>query len=286
MKKIVCIVGPTGVGKSDISLELAKMFNNEIINGDSVQVYKKLNIGSAKITDMKGIKHHLIDFLDLDKDYSVCDFQHDVRSLIDKIDRPMIVGGTGLYVKAALYNYEFDDVKRNLEEDESYNDIDTANLYKMLFELDPNATVDPNNRRRVIRAYIEAKNNNMLSSRKGKNEPLYDILMICLTADRTILYDRINKRVDKMIDAGLVDEVKSLRGEGYKAMQIGYKEIKNYLDGLYDLATAIEEIKKNTRHYAKRQITWFKNQMNANMIDIMDNPLEKCINLINVFYNN
>ena len=286
MKKIVCIVGPTGVGKSDISLELAKMFNNEIINGDSVQVYKKLNIGSAKITDMKGIKHHLIDFLDLDKDYSVCDFQHDVRSLIDKIDRPMIVGGTGLYVKAALYNYEFDDVKRNLEEDESYNDIDTANLYKMLFELDPNATVDPNNRRRVIRAYIEAKNNNMLSSRKGKNEPLYDILMICLTADRTILYDRINKRVDKMIDAGLVDEVKSLRGEGYKAMQIGYKEINNYLDGLYDLATAIEEIKKNTRHYAKRQITWFKNQMNANMIDIMDNPLEKCINLINVFYNN
>ena len=284
MKKIVCIVGPTGVGKSDISLELAKMFNNEIINGDSVQVYKKLNIGSAKITDMKGIKHHLIDFLDLDKDYSVCDFQHDVRSLIDKIDRPMIVGGTGLYVKAALYNYEFDDVKRDLKEDES--DIDTETLYKMLVELDPNATVDPNNRRRVIRAYIEAKNNNMLSSRKGKNEPLYDILMICLTADRTILYDRINKRVDKMIEMGLVDEVKSLRNEGYKAMQIGYKEINNYLDGLYDLNTAIEEIKKNTRHYAKRQITWFKNQMNAHMIDIMDNPLEKCINLINDFYKN
>ena len=286
MKKVICIVGPTGVGKSDISLELAKMFNNEIINGDSVQVYKKLNIGSAKITDMKGIKHHLIDFLDLNKDYSVCDFQHDVRDLIEKIDRPMIVGGTGLYVKAALYNYEFDDVKRDLKEDESYNDIDTPSLYKMLVELDPNTTVDPNNRRRVIRAYIEAKNNNLLSSRKGKNEPLYDILMICLTADRTILYDRINKRVDKMIEMGLVDEVKSLRNEGYKAMQIGYKEINNYLDGLYDLNAAIEEIKKNTRHYAKRQITWFKNQMNAHMIDIMDSPLEKCINLINNFYNN
>lgn len=286
MKKVICIVGPTGVGKSDISLELAKKFNNEIINGDSVQVYKKLNIGSAKITDMKGIKHHLIDFLDLNKDYSVCDFQHDVRDLIEKIDRPMIVGGTGLYVKAALYNYEFDDVKRDLKEDESYNDIDTPSLYKMLVELDPNTTVDPNNRRRVIRAYIEAKNNNLLSSRKGKNEPLYDILMICLTADRTILYDRINKRVDKMIEMGLVDEVKSLRNEGYKAMQIGYKEINNYLDGLYDLNAAIEEIKKNTRHYAKRQITWFKNQMNAHMIDIMDSPLEKCINLINSFYNN
>ncbi|MCR5461693.1 MAG: tRNA (adenosine(37)-N6)-dimethylallyltransferase MiaA [bacterium] len=286
MKKIICIVGPTGVGKSDISLELAKMFNNEIINGDSVQVYKKLNIGSAKITDMKGIKHHLIDFLDLNKDYSVCDFQHDVRDLIEKIDRPMIVGGTGLYVKAALYNYEFDDVKRDLKEDESYIDIDTPSLYKMLVELDPNTTVDYNNRRRVIRAYIEAKNNNLLSSRKGKNEPLYDILMICLTADRTILYDRINKRVDKMIEMGLVDEVKSLRNEGYKAMQIGYKEINNYLDGLYDLNAAIEEIKKNTRHYAKRQITWFKNQMNAHMIDIMDSPLEKCINLINSFYNN
>lgn len=286
MKKIVCIVGATGVGKSDISLELAKMFNNEIINGDSVQVYKKLNIGSAKITDMKGIKHHLIDFLDLDKDYSVCDFQHDVRTLIDTIDRPMIVGGTGLYVKAALYDYEFDDVKRNLEEDESYNDIDTSKLYEMLKELDPNTEVDKFNRRRVIRAYIEAKNNNYLSSRKGKNKPLYDILMICLTTDRNILYDRINKRVDKMIEMGLVDEVKALRNEGYKAMQIGYKEINNYLDGTYDLATAIEEIKKNTRHYAKRQITWFKNQMNATMVDILDNPLEKCINLMKDFYNN
>lgn len=286
MKKVICIVGPTGVGKSDISLDLAREFNNEIINGDSVQVYKKLNIGSAKITDMKGIKHYLIDFLDLDKDYSVCDFQHDVRSLIDKIDRPMIVGGTGLYVKAALYNYEFDEVKRDLEEDSSYDDVSTEKLYEMLKEIDPNTLVDPKNRRRVIRAYIEAKNNNILSSRKGKNEPLFDVLMICLTAPREILYDRINKRVDKMIEMGLVDEVKSLRNEGYKAMQIGYKEINNYLDGVYDLATAIDEIKKNTRHYAKRQITWFKNQMNAHMIDILDNPLEKCINLINDFYKN
>lgn len=286
MKKIICIVGPTGVGKSDISLELAKDFNNEIINGDSVQVYKKLNIGSAKITDMKGIKHHLIDFLDLDKDYSVCDFQSDVRNLIDKIDRPMIVGGTGLYVKAALYDYEFDDVKRNIEEDSTYDDIDTLKLYEMLKELDPNTEVDKYNRRRVIRAYVEALNNNILSSRKGKNKPLYDILMICLTAERTILYDRINKRVDKMIEMGLVDEVKGLRNEGYKAMQIGYKEINNYLDGIYDLATAIEEIKKNTRHYAKRQITWFKNQMNAMMVDINDNPLEKCHKLIEDFYNN
>ena len=286
MKKIICIVGPTGVGKSDISLELAKDFNNEIINGDSVQVYKKLDIGSAKITDMKGIKHHLIDFLDLDKDYSVCDFQSDVRNLIDKIDRPMIVGGTGLYVKAALYDYEFDDVKRNIEEDSTYDDIDTLKLYEMLKELDPNTEVDKYNRRRVIRAYVEALNNNILSSRKGKNKPLYDILMICLTAERTILYDRINKRVDKMIEMGLVDEVKGLRNEGYKAMQIGYKEINNYLDGIYDLKTAIEEIKKNTRHYAKRQITWFKNQMNAIMVDINDNPLKKCHKLIEDFYNN
>ena len=286
MKKVICIVGPTGVGKSDISLEVAKRFNNEIINGDSVQVYKKLNIGSAKLTDFKGIKHHLIDFLDLDKDYSVCDFQSDVRELIDKIDRPLIVGGTGLYVKAALYNYEFDDVKRDKEEDETYNDVPTEKLYEMLKELDPNTSVDMYNRRRVIRAYIQALNNNILSSRKGKNEPLYDILLICLTAPREIIYDRINKRVDKMIDMGLVDEVKSLRNEGYKAMQIGYKEINNYLDGVYDLATAIDEIKKNTRHYAKRQITWFKNQMNAHMIDILDNPIDKCIELIENFYRN
>ena len=248
MKKVVCIVGPTGVGKSDISLEVAKCFNNEIINGDSVQVYKELNIGSAKITDYKGIKHYLIDFLDLDKEYSVCDFQKDVREIIDKIDRPLIVGGTGLYVKAALY--------------------------------------DRFNRRRVIRAYIQAKNNNILSDRKGKNKPLYDILMICLTADRDIIYDRINRRVDKMIEMGLVEEVKTLRDKGYKETQIGYREINNYFDGLYSLEDAIEDIKKNTRHYAKRQITWFKNQMNSIMIDIMDNPLEKCINVIDEFYKN
>lgn len=285
MKKVVCIVGATGVGKSDISLEIAKRYGNEIINGDSVQVYKRLNIGSAKITDMKGIKHHLIDFLDLDKDYSVCDFQYDVREKIEEIDRPLIVGGTGLYIKAALYDYEFDDKKRDLDEDKEYDDIDTLSLYNMLKELDPNTEVDKFNRRRVIRAYIEAKNNNFLSDRKGKNKPLYDILIICLTAERSIMYDRINKRVDLMIEAGLVDEVTSLRNDGFKQMQIGYKEINNYLDGLYDLNTAIEEIKKNTRHYAKRQITWFKNQMNAHMVDIMDNPLEKCIELIDDFYN-
>lgn len=285
MKKIVCIVGATGVGKSDISLDIAKEFGNEIINGDSVQVYKRLNIGSAKLMDFKGIKHHLIDFLTLDKEYSVCDFQHDVREKIEEIDRPLIVGGTGLYIKAALYDYEFDDKKRDLEEDASYDDIETSKLYEMLKEIDPNTEVDRYNRRRVIRAYIEAKNDNILSNRKGKNKPLYDILMICLTAERNLMYERINKRVDLMIEAGLVDEVKSLREDGYKAMQIGYKEINNYFDGVYDLATAIEEIKKNTRHYAKRQITWFKNQMNAHMIDIMDNPLEKCKKLIKDFYN-
>ena len=164
MKKVVCIVGPTGVGKSDISLSVAKHFGNEIINGDSVQVYKRLNIGSAKISDFKGIKHHLIDFLDLDQDYSVCDFQHDVRKIINEIDRPLIVGGTGLYIKAALYNYEFDDVKRDLDEDKKYDDIKTEELYEMLLKLDKNTKVDPKNRRRVIRAYIQAKNNNILSS--------------------------------------------------------------------------------------------------------------------------
>ena len=285
MKKVVCIVGATGVGKSDISLEIAKEFGNEIINGDSVQVYKRLNIGSAKLMDFKGIKHHLIDFLDLDKEYSVCDFQHDVRRKIEEIDRPLIVGGTGLYIKAALYDYEFDDKKRDLEEDASYDDIDTNTLYEMLKELDPNTEVDKYNRRRVIRAYIEAKNNNILSNRKGKNKPLYDILIICLTAERNLMYERINKRVDMMISDGLIDEVKELRNDGYIARQIGYKEINNYFDGVYDLDTAIEEIKKNTRHYAKRQITWFKNQMNAHMIDIMDNPLEKCKKLIKDFYN-
>jgi tRNA dimethylallyltransferase len=156
----------------------------------------------------------------------------------------------------------------------------------MLIEIDPDSNVDPNNRRRVIRAYLQAKKNNILSSRKGKNEPLFDILIICLNAPRDVLYDRINRRVDMMINEGLVDEVKELRNDGFIQKQIGYREINNYLDGVYDLDTAIEEIKKSTRHYAKRQLTWFKNQMNAEMVDILDDPLNKCIKLIEDFYKN
>lgn len=286
MKKVVCIVGPTGVGKSDISLELAKLFDNEIINGDSVQVYKELNIGSAKLTDFRGVKHHLIDFLELDKEYSVCDFQKDVREKIEEIDRPLIVGGTGLYIKAALYNYEFDGNKRDKETDELYDNVETIDLYNELVALDPNTKVDKNNRRRVIRAYLQAKNNVMLSERIKKDEPLYDVLLICLNASRELIYERINMRVDKMIEMGLVEEVKNLREKGYYARQIGYKEINSYLDGNITLDEAIEEIKLNTRHYAKRQLTWFKNQMNATMVDINNNPVEVCKKLMEKFYEN
>ncbi len=164
-------------------------------------------------------------------------------------------------------------------------DVDTLELYNKLVELDPLTKVDKFNRRRVIRAYIQATNNSFLSKRVSKDEPLYDILIICLTCDREIMYDRINKRVDKMISMGLVDEVKSLRNEGYYAKQIGYKEINSYLDGDISLDEAIELIKLNTRHYAKRQITWFKNQMNAVMVDIFSDPLDKVVNLMNEFYN-
>lgn len=284
MKKVVCIVGPTGVGKSDISLKIASYFGNEIISGDSVQVYKRLDIGSAKINDYKGIKHHLIDFLEPNEKYTVCDFQRNVRKKIEEIEKPLIVGGTGLYVKAALYDYEFDENARDFSEDKMYDSIDVSSMYKELLLYDPQTRVDKNNRVRVLRALNLAKKSVLLSERKNKDVALYDVLIICLTADREIIYDRINKRVLKMVNDGLVKEVEGLKKDNIIVKAIGYNEIYDYLDGKTSLDEAIELIQKNTRHYAKRQMTWFKNQMNAIMIDIFDEPFEKCCKLIENFY--
>ena len=284
MKKVVCIVGPTGVGKSSISLEIAKKFNCEIINGDSVQVYKRLDIGSAKLKDYNGVKHHLIDFLEPSEAYTVCDFQENLRNKIEEIKNPLIVGGTGLYIKAALFDYEFDDNKRDFTFEKKYENISSNKLFEELVKYDPNTKVDPNNKKRVIRALELAKRNIFLSERTNKNKPLYDVLTICLIADRKIIYDRINQRVMQMFAQGLIDEVKSLKNDQIYVKAIGYNEVYNYLDGKISLEETIELIQKNTRHYAKRQITWFKNQMDSIMVDIFDNPLEKCYKLIEDFY--
>ena len=207
--KIIVITGPTGVGKTKLSIELAKEYDGEIINGDAIQIYKGLDIGSAKVREDEkdGIEHHLFDIKEVWEDYSIYDYQKDCRKVIkeiqDKGKTPIIVGGTGLYIKSALYNYTLEESNSNLDID--YEGIDTDNLYKRLKELDKNIEIDKNNRRRIIRAinyYIE--NNSSIKDNDKGNELLYDVVFIGLTCDRDILYKRINDRVDIMIKNGLL----------------------------------------------------------------------------------
>ena len=290
MKDIIVIVGPTGVGKTKLSIELAKRIDAEIINGDSVSIYKKLDIGSAKpsVEEREGIIHHLIDIKDVEEDYSVYDYQKDVRSLIDDINsrgkRIIIVGGTGLYIKAALYNYEFSKEEvSNLYEDLSDQDI-INRIKEYNISLD---NIDLNNRRRLVRLLNKLDNNEEISM--DKDNLLYPIKVIGLTTDRDYLYERINDRVDSMISNGLIDEVQSLK-EYYNNSRIlnsaiGYKEFYDYLFNNKELDVTIEEIKKDSRRFAKRQYTFFKHQFDVNWFDVdfnnFDNTINEVINFIN-----
>ncbi len=256
---IICVVGPTGVGKTKLSVMLAKKYDALVIGCDATQIYKHLDIGSAKVTEeeKEGVEHLLIDIKEPNEDYSVCDYQKDLRTIIDKNkDRNIvIVGGTGLYLKSALYDYEFSEMENN-----NYDEYTNEELYKMCLDINPNLNIHQNNRRR-LENFLNRKN-------KNPKEPvlLYDALFIGLTTNRELLYERINRRVDEMVQNGLVEEVKSLYQKyGFTSIlsrAIGYKEIIKYLDKEISLEDAIELIKKNSRHYAKRQYTWFNNQMN------------------------
>lgn len=286
--KVIVIVGPTGVGKTGLSVKLAKELNGEIISGDSVQVYKKLNIGSAKVTEneMAGVPHHLVDFLEIGDSYSVADFQREVRSKIEEITSrgklPIICGGTGLYIKAALYNYEFAGDERDRDEEIKYEALSNEELHEKLRKVDPVSaeTFHPNNRKRVLRAinYFN-QNSKPISEVINKDEPLYDSLIIGLTMDRDILYERINKRVDIMLEEGLLTEVKSLYPLKEKIKAIGYNEIFKYMDKEYTLDEAIEHVKRNSRRYAKRQYTWFNNQMQTNWIDVTDKDVDFALDM-------
>ena len=284
MKKVVIVLGPTAVGKTKIGIELAKRLNTEIISGDSVQVYKRLDIGSAKVTkeETQGIKHHLIDILEPTDSYSVADFQKEARKLMDNMEIPMIVGGTGLYIKASVSNYEFDAPSRDYSFEEEYKDFSNDELFKLLLELDPKATLvlHPNNRKRVLRALYAAKVNEPLSEKNKKDELLYDPYIIYLNTDRRVLYDRINKRVLKMIDEGLEAEVKALYDEGITPHAIGYQEWLPYFEGLISKETVIEEIQKNSRHLAKRQMTWFRGQMDTNFYEVNLDNIDETIDII------
>ena len=284
MKKVVIVLGPTAVGKTKIGIELAKRLNTEIISGDSVQVYKRLDIGSAKVTEEEacGIKHYLIDILEPTESYSVADFQKEARKLMENIEIPLIVGGTGLYIKACIGNYEFDAPCRDYSFEEEYKDYSNEELYNLLLELDKEQTkvLHPNNRKRVLRAIYAAKVNEPMSEKNRKDELLYDAYIVYLNTDRPTLYDRINKRVLKMIDEGLEDEVKALYDEGITPHAIGYQEWVPYFEGMVSKETVIEEIQKNSRHLAKRQMTWFRGQMDTNFFEVNLENIDETIELI------
>jgi tRNA dimethylallyltransferase len=280
MKKIIVITGPTGVGKTKMSIELAKRLNGEIINADSMQVYRDLNIGTAKITDEEkmSIPHYLFDIKDEEEDYSVYDYQHDGREILKKFEdkTPIVVGGTGLYIKALLYDYNF-------YNDETKYDLSNLTNQELLDEIkkyDEDADIHINNRKRLERRLNVLMNDNHTQS--SGNKLLYDAIFIGLTTDRSRLYEIINNRVDKMINNGLIDEVKSLYDKNIRSKAImtgiGYKELYKYFDGEISLYDAIELIKKNSRHYAKRQYTWFNNQMNIKWFGVNLNDFEITIN--------
>lgn len=285
MKNIIVIAGPTGVGKTKLSVQLAKLIDAEIINADSMQVYKNLNIGTAKIKDdeKENIVHHLFDIVDINDIYTIFDYQKDCRKEIEKIlkkgKKVILVGGSGLYIRSALYDYKFE--KENIKN--SYDDKTNAELLEIVKKIEPNTTIHINNRKRLIR-FLQKKDNNQ--EIRNFAEPIYDFDIIGLTTDREKLYDIIDNRVDKMIDDGLIEEVKRLYDKkiNSKAINtgIGYKELYKYFDGVVSLTEAISLIKRNSRRYAKRQYTFFNHQFS---IKWFETDYQNFSNTINEVYD-
>lgn len=299
MDKIIVLVGPTGSGKTSLSIELAKKFNGEIISGDAYQCYYEMSIGSAKIKEeeKQGIPHYLVDYLSYKDEYNVKVFQEKGREYIADIlargKTPIICGGTGLYIKALLYDYLFEDEQVDEEYLNFLNHKDNDELYKMLIEIDEKATatIHKNNRKRVIRALMMAHVGTSKSERLEKQEHkmLYDAYIIGLTMDREKLYERINQRVLTMMDEGLKEEIESLvQSEDDFYLQsmrgIGYKEWLGYYKKEATIEETIALIQKNSRNFAKRQYTWFKNQMDVHWYDISkDEERSKIIVDVNHF---
>ncbi len=292
MSKVIVITGPTAVGKTKLSIELAKRLNGEIINADAMQVYKGLNIGTAKITEeeKENIPHHLFDIKEVEEEYSIYNYQKDCRKVIDDILKrdktPILVGGTGLYIKAALYDYKLSEEKEN----NTYDNLKTEEIYNELLKTDKNINIDKNNRRRLIRALNYYKENNTSISNNKTNKLLYDSIFIGLTTDREILYKKINQRVDNMIEEGLLEEVKYYYDKNIKTKPlingIGYKELYNYFDGLCSKEEAVEKIKQNSRHYAKRQYTFFNHQLNVVWFETDYNNFNNTIEKVSSYIKN
>lgn len=292
MSRVIVITGPTAVGKTKLSIELAKKLNGEIINADAMQVYKGLNIGTAKVTEKEkeNIPHHLFDIKEVEEEYSIYNYQKDCRKVIDDILRrnktPILVGGTGLYIKAALYDYKLSEEKTN----NTYDNLKTEEIYKELLKLDKDINIDKNNRRRLIRALNYYKENNTSISNNKTNKLLYDTIFIGLTTDREILYEKINQRVDNMIENGLLEEVKYYYDKNIKTKPlingIGYKELYNYFDELCSKEEAVEKIKQNSRHYAKRQYTFLNHQLNVVWFETDYNNFNNTIEKVSSYIKN
>ena len=294
---VLCIVGPTAVGKTKMSIELAKQLNGEIISGDSMQIYRGMDIGTAKATmdERQGIPHHLIDEKNPDEPYSVAAFQQTVRAKMEEIKSrgklPIIVGGTG------LYDYEFAGESESKEVDEAkYGHLSNEELHAKLATVDEAGAKDihPNNRKRVIRALEIYETSGVKKSEmieKQEHKMIYDACLIGLTDDRTVLYDRINKRVDVMYETGLVEEVKALFDQGIPAESqsiraIGYKELYDYFKGFISLEESKELIKRNSRRYAKRQYTWFNNQMDVTWFKVDVQHFDKTVKEVLTYVQN
>ena len=287
--KVIAIVGPTAVGKTSLSIDLAKRFNGEIISGDSMQVYRGLDIGTAKVTleEQAGVLHHLIDVRDIDQSYSAADFQQAAREVIQEItDRgkvPIVVGGTGLYIQSLLWDYKLGSEGERTDESlrEKYEAIAEAEgneaLWKLLQAKDPLAAekIHYNNRKKMIRALevFELTGHSILEPKEQPKE-LYDSFLIGLNTERTRLYRRINERVDLMVEQGVLEEARQLAKtpEVQAAQGIGYKEFFPYFSGECSLDSAIEEVKLHSRRYAKRQLTWFRNRMSVHWYDLVQHP--------------
>ncbi len=289
MEEIIVIVGPTGVGKTKLSVELAKKLDAEIINGDSVAIYKELNIGSAKptILERDGIVHHLIDVRSVDEEYNVFEYQKDLRKLIADISRRgkriIVVGGTGLYIKAGLFKYDFSVGGVN----KTYDDLTNEEIRDKILEYTDKVDIHINNRKRLIRLLNKYENNEIITADKDKL--LYPCCVIGLTTDRNLLYARINTRVDNMVKNGLVEEISSMKDKYLNSRilnsAIGYKEFYDYLYNDKDLKDVIEEIKLHSRRYAKRQYTFFRHQFDTKWFEVdfsdFSNTVEDVLNFIN-----
>jgi tRNA dimethylallyltransferase len=295
-EKLVVIVGPTAVGKTKTSIELAKAINGEIISGDSMQVYRGLDIGTAKITDgeKEGIPHYMIDIKDPSEPFSVAEFQDKAKELIsiinDKGKIPIIVGGTGLYIRSVTHHYEFSAANKNSEiRDKLQKKADVEgpeSLHLELMSIDPlrAAEIHPNNVHRVIRAleiYYETGSipSKEQKNMQGKEESSYNLALVGLTMKREKLYQRINERVDLMVKSGVIEEAKWLLKQDISnslaAKAIGYKELFPYLTGESTLEESVELLKRNSRRYAKRQFTWFNNQMDVKWFSMDETSFEK-----------